>query len=391
MTVPGSKGKSEVKCSLYMDDVSVFCVDGRTIKELEKTCIEFRKASGANINSAKSETLLLGHWTPTRDPLPFPIKQDFLKILQVWFGREGVAEKSWEERLAKTKQKLGLWSFWKLMIEGKSLVLRNETLPVLQYIPPVWSVQRRTAKAITRMIFYFIWNAKMERVKREVMLKTHDKGGKGVPDITTILRGTFEFPSAGALPARKELQAPWPLKGEPPAPWPLKGEPPAPWPLKGEPPAPWPLKGETPAPWPLKGETPAPWPLKGETPAPCPLKGETPAPCPLKGETPAPCPLKGETPGPCPLKGETPGPCPLKGETPAPCPLKGETRAPCPLKGETRAPCPLKGETRAPCLLKGESLAPQPQKGEQQPPPHTPKEYHGPHAHEKSATDPPWR
>ncbi|KAJ1214462.1 hypothetical protein NDU88_002081 [Pleurodeles waltl] len=189
--VPGSSGKGEVKCSLYMDDVSVFCVDGHSIKELEKTCIEFGKASGAKINSAKSETLLFGHWTPTRDPLPFPIKQDVLKILGVWFGGKGAAEKSWEERLAKTKQKLGLWSLRKLTIEGKSLVLRNETLQVLLYVSQVWPVQPRTAKAITRMIFYFIWNSKMDRVKREVMFKTHDKGGKGVPDIATILRGTF--------------------------------------------------------------------------------------------------------------------------------------------------------------------------------------------------------
>ncbi|KAJ1149780.1 hypothetical protein NDU88_002585 [Pleurodeles waltl] len=124
-----------------MDDISVFFTDGRPIKELEKTCIEIGKASGAKINSAKSETILISHWTPTNDPLPFPIKQDFLKILGVWFGREGAAEKSWEERLAKTKQKLGLWSLQKLMIEGKSLVLRNKTLPVLQYVTQVWPVQ----------------------------------------------------------------------------------------------------------------------------------------------------------------------------------------------------------------------------------------------------------
>ncbi|KAJ1095906.1 hypothetical protein NDU88_001056 [Pleurodeles waltl] len=66
--------------------------------------------------------------------MPFSFKQDFLKILGVWFRGEGAAEKSWEERLAKTKQKLGLWSLRKLMIEGKSLALRNETLPVLQYV-----------------------------------------------------------------------------------------------------------------------------------------------------------------------------------------------------------------------------------------------------------------
>ncbi|KAJ1193109.1 hypothetical protein NDU88_002414 [Pleurodeles waltl] len=174
-----------------MQVVSVFCADRRSIQELEKTCIEFGKVSGAKINSAKSETLLLGHWTPTKDPLPFPIKQDFLKILVVWFGGEGAVEKSWEERLAKTKKKLGLWSLRKLTIEGKSLVLRIETLTVLQYVEQVRPEQPRTVKAITRMIFYFIWNSKMDRVKREVMFKTHDRGGKGVADIASILRGTF--------------------------------------------------------------------------------------------------------------------------------------------------------------------------------------------------------
>ncbi|KAJ1169290.1 hypothetical protein NDU88_001183 [Pleurodeles waltl] len=174
-----------------MDDVSVFSADGRPIKELGKTCIKFGKASGAKINIAKSETLLLGHWTPTRDPLPFAIKQDFLNILGFWFCGESAVEKSWEERLARTKQKLGLWSLRKLMIEGKSLVKQNKTLPVLHYIAQVWPVQPRTAKAITRMIFYLIWNFIMDRVKRGVTFKTHDKGGKGVTDIATILRGSF--------------------------------------------------------------------------------------------------------------------------------------------------------------------------------------------------------
>ncbi|KAJ1186600.1 hypothetical protein NDU88_003381 [Pleurodeles waltl] len=110
-------------CGYFTGDrvATLSCVDNDD-DELEKTCIEFGKASGAKINSAKSKTLLLGHWSPTRDPLPFPIKQDFLKILGVLFGGEGTAEKSWEERLAKTKQKLGLWSLRKLTIEGKSLV-----------------------------------------------------------------------------------------------------------------------------------------------------------------------------------------------------------------------------------------------------------------------------
>ncbi|KAJ1143462.1 hypothetical protein NDU88_009771 [Pleurodeles waltl] len=71
-----------------MDNVSIFCADRHSVKELKRTCIEFGKASGVKINSAKSETLLFCHWTLTRDLLPFPIKLDFLKILGVRFSRE---------------------------------------------------------------------------------------------------------------------------------------------------------------------------------------------------------------------------------------------------------------------------------------------------------------
>ncbi|KAJ1115365.1 hypothetical protein NDU88_003589 [Pleurodeles waltl] len=70
-------------------------------------------------------------------------------------------------------------------------VLRNKTLLVLQYVTQVWPVQPQAAKAITRNIFYFIWNSKMDRVKREVMFKNHDKGGKGAHDIATTLRRTY--------------------------------------------------------------------------------------------------------------------------------------------------------------------------------------------------------
>eukprot|EP00079_Xenopus_tropicalis_P029462 XP_012824861.1 PREDICTED: uncharacterized protein LOC105948215 isoform X1 [Xenopus tropicalis] len=190
ITAPGP-ARSQIKCSLYMDDVTVFCADQPSVRALVQTCEDFSKASGAKVNCGKSETLLFGDWNLASDNVPFSIKADFIKILGVWFGGEGAALKCWEERMAKVRQKIGLWSLRDLTIEGKTLVLRNEILPVLQYMAQAWPPLATVCRAITRAVFHFIWGSKMDRVKRSVMYKAPCKGGKGVPDIPTLLRSFF--------------------------------------------------------------------------------------------------------------------------------------------------------------------------------------------------------
>ncbi|KAJ1160570.1 hypothetical protein NDU88_001066, partial [Pleurodeles waltl] len=66
-----------------------------------------------------------------------------VKILGIWFEGPGAAAKSWNERLAKVKQKLGFWRVRHLSIEGKALVLRNNALPVLHHPKGPWPRWRR--------------------------------------------------------------------------------------------------------------------------------------------------------------------------------------------------------------------------------------------------------
>ncbi|KAM4019389.1 LOW QUALITY PROTEIN: uncharacterized protein ACNLHF_000094 [Anomaloglossus baeobatrachus] len=191
ITAPGPD-RFEVKCSLYMDDVTVFCADRRSVDTLVQTCETFGRASGAKVNCGKSEAMLFGDWQPASSaPFPFSIQPDFIKVLGVWFGKEGAALKSWEERLTKITQRIGLWSLRRLTCEGKALVLRNEVLPVLQYTAQAWPLLATVCRAITRTVFRFVWGSKMDRVKRTIMYKDPRKGGKGVPDIPTLLRSSF--------------------------------------------------------------------------------------------------------------------------------------------------------------------------------------------------------
>ncbi|KAJ1138385.1 hypothetical protein NDU88_004772 [Pleurodeles waltl] len=187
---PGD-AKKEVKCTLYLDDVTLFCTDGKSVQSLLEVCKGFGTASGAKINVDKSHAKLFGHWDLCNEPLPIPIEAGLVKILGIWFGGPGAAAKSWTERLAKVKQKLGFWSLRHLSIEGKALVLRNNALPVLQYVTQAWPLLANVARAVNSMVFHFVWHLKMDRVKRSVMNKEHRMGGKAVPDIPTILRAFF--------------------------------------------------------------------------------------------------------------------------------------------------------------------------------------------------------
>ncbi|KAJ1190290.1 hypothetical protein NDU88_007028 [Pleurodeles waltl] len=56
---PGD-AKVEVKCALYMDNVTLFCADGKSVQSLLEACKDFGKASGAKINVDKSQEKLFG-------------------------------------------------------------------------------------------------------------------------------------------------------------------------------------------------------------------------------------------------------------------------------------------------------------------------------------------
>ncbi|XP_044131991.1 uncharacterized protein LOC122924707 [Bufo gargarizans] len=123
-----------VNCSLYMDDVTVFCADRCSVTALVQNYKEFGRASGAKVNCGKSEAMLFEEQALTS----FSIQSDFINIWEVWFRKEGAALKSWQDRMAKVNQKIGLWGPRQLAIEGKTLLLWNEVLPVLQHMEQAW-------------------------------------------------------------------------------------------------------------------------------------------------------------------------------------------------------------------------------------------------------------
>eukprot|EP00061_Rhincodon_typus_P006771 g27759.t1 len=153
-------------------------------------CNQFELASGAKVNRGKSEAMFFGHWADRFFSL-FTIRTDYLKVLGIWFGGARAYVKSWEERIAMVRQKLGFWEHRSLSILGENLVIRYEVLSLLLYVALVWPIPRICAIAVTRAVFHFIWQSKMIRVFRDSTYKILDKAGKNIPNVTVIPMASF--------------------------------------------------------------------------------------------------------------------------------------------------------------------------------------------------------
>ena len=185
--IPGSGGLFS-KCVLYMDDVNILCTDIYSIQKALDLTDSYGLASGSKLNRGKTQALFYGPWTATETiGLPLTMNQTDIKILGVKFDREGEGTENWPGMIGKVRRRLGYWGLRGLTMEGKVLIIKSVILPLLLLVCSVFMPPRRVLLELERAIFYFLWNSKWEKLKREVMKKTKQKGGKGVPDLKLFL------------------------------------------------------------------------------------------------------------------------------------------------------------------------------------------------------------
>ncbi|KAL6476330.1 hypothetical protein MHYP_G00148290 [Metynnis hypsauchen] len=89
------------------------------------------------------------------------------------------------------RQKMEYWSMRKLTWEGKILIIKAIILPLFLLICGVFPPPRCVLLGADRAIFYFLWGSKWEWLRREVVKRRPENGGKGVPDLYTFLGSIF--------------------------------------------------------------------------------------------------------------------------------------------------------------------------------------------------------
>lgn len=78
-----------------------------------------------------------------------------------------------------------------MIIEGKVLIIKVVILFLFLFISFIFIFFRRVFLDLERVIFYFLWGFKWERLRRDVMKKLKEKGGKGVSDLYLFLGSRY--------------------------------------------------------------------------------------------------------------------------------------------------------------------------------------------------------
>ena len=191
VVIPGS-GRLQTKCLLYMDDVNILCTDILSINRTLDLTDWFGRASGSKLNRSKTQALFYGPWRVTDTTgLPLTVTKTDQKILGVKFDREGEGKTNWPDIIGKVKKKLGYWGLRQLTMEGKVLIIKAVILPLLLLTSSVFLPNRNVLLALERAIFYFLWGSKWEPLRRDVLKRTKEKGGKGVPDLRLFLGSRY--------------------------------------------------------------------------------------------------------------------------------------------------------------------------------------------------------
>lgn len=182
--LPGSGGL-QVKITGYMDDLAMLCTNTTSVHRAIKRTEYFCAASGFKLNLNKSSMMEIGNWEPSLD---CPIqKKESLKILGTIFTSKNDGEESWNVVMQRINRKVIGWKMRQLTFEGKILLLKMVLLPILLYTALTFPPTVLHLTQVVRTCFLFVWGSKMERLKRIYMMKSPEKGGKGMPNIKRFL------------------------------------------------------------------------------------------------------------------------------------------------------------------------------------------------------------
>ncbi|XP_041428448.1 uncharacterized protein LOC121396900 [Xenopus laevis] len=176
--IPGSGGRS-VDVIAYMDDVTILCKSEAGLRRVKLLIDIFSLVSDFRVNMKKSVCKRFGEWKE-KDLSQWEVCKGAIEVLGIKFSENINGRESWMVVLEKVNKKIGFWSLRVLSLEGKILIIKAVLIPILLYVNNVFPAPDRILRKIIR-------NIKLEKLKRQKIVKKKNKGGKNMVDIEKFL------------------------------------------------------------------------------------------------------------------------------------------------------------------------------------------------------------
>ena len=169
-----------IKVSLHADDTTVFVQDLDSVARLLTLLQNFKKLSGLEINTTKTEGMWLGWWKNKTDmPFGFCWPRDPIKALGIFFSYDEnkTNELNFAEKNRNLEKTLNSWKRRKLTLHGKINIVKTLGLSKLIYNASVLVIPKHFIKQIEKIIFDFIWDGKPAKTKKSTIIGEKNKVG----------------------------------------------------------------------------------------------------------------------------------------------------------------------------------------------------------------------
>jgi len=180
---------TEIKLSLYADDLTGLIVGINSIKELMKLINDFKNYSGLGVNTDKTELMALGCSNNTDiTELGYKIVNE-MKITGITFtyNQEIFIEQNYNETLKNIEITLNIWKQRNLSILGKVQIIKTLGISTLLFICNMCLIPLNIIKNANSIFSKFLWNGP-NKMKELSAIGDIENGGIKMPHLESIVQ-----------------------------------------------------------------------------------------------------------------------------------------------------------------------------------------------------------
>jgi len=181
---------TEIKVLQYADDTNGTVEDIESAKRFLAEVDTFGTYSGLQLNKEKTEAMWLGSSRNSRSkPLGLSWSGKPLRILGVYcsYSESECDERNFDERVKKCRSILNEWKSRNLTMIGRVQILKTFIVSQFLFITSALVMPQKYVDMVNRIMIDFIWRGKKHKLAKDVLYRTVENGGLGVPELGRMI------------------------------------------------------------------------------------------------------------------------------------------------------------------------------------------------------------